>query len=216
MTAISRTFVCPLRGPCFSDATPFPCLEEANQAVEEYHRIPDGADRDRRAAELFERFLPLVRKSLRQFCHPFRPNSGCYPGACLPEDLVGETYPIFRDVLEGYDSSRGVDFVGFALQQFYWGLEHRVRPMERVAARQAPWGDRDYAVWDDEEERLFRRILTAELLERLEPEDADLITRDAAGHTSEEMGRVAGISPAAVRKRLERIRRRLRALAGED
>lgn len=209
-------FLCPLRGACFAAAShPFRSYAAANDAVARYQAAVTDSERYARARSMFRRCLPLVRKTLHRFCHPFRAESRCYPGACLPEDLLGETYPLFRRALDEFDPSVGVDFLGYVSRRLYWGLEHRARRTEQ-ARHEATGMDPDELSQPAEENRLLDRILIDELIARLDPEDADLITRYAAGHSCEELAQWAGISNAAVRKRLQRVRSRLRALAAPE
>ncbi len=207
-------FTCPLRGPCFSAAaSPFSSYAACNQAVSSYLAATTEAQRQFIARELYLRFLPLVRKTLHRFCHRFRPASRCYSGACLPEELLGDTYLAFLEALDHFDPSRGVDFVGYASQRLYWYLEHRARRLER-ARRQLEVSDRrDYPVsGSEEEDRALDRLLAHDLLDKLSPEDRTLLRRYAAGYRLCELATQNATSEQALRKRLERIRRRLRAL----
>ncbi len=96
------SFQCPLRGSCFAPAgLPFPSSHATNEAVTRYKSCDWAPVRRRRADQLYLRHLPLVGKTLARFCQ----RSRCYPGGCLIEELVGETYPIFRQVLDDYDVS---------------------------------------------------------------------------------------------------------------
>jgi RNA polymerase sigma factor (sigma-70 family) len=147
--------------------------------------------------------LPLVRKTLARFCA----TSQCYPGGCQVEDLVGESYLAFRQALDRYDPAYGVDFVGYMSQRLYWLLEHRARSQQDRALR---FDVGDVAASDHEEEQALNRIWVEDVLARLDPADADLLVRDAAGHSDKELAAAVGVSPAAVRKRLERLRRRVR------
>lgn len=211
-------FCCPLRGPCFpAAATPFPSIEACNRAVARFRAALTSHERHARARWIYRRCLPLVRKTLHRFCHPYRPSSRCYPGGCLPEDLIGETYPIFWRTLNAYDPSVGVDFLGYLSWHLFWGLEHRARRLERrheemprvePAAEEGPQ--------QTAEDRLLDGMLVEDLIGRLEQADAELITRYATGHTCQELAAWAGISNAAVRKRLERLRARLRAMVPAD
>jgi RNA polymerase sigma factor (sigma-70 family) len=178
-------------------------LAAANRAAAQLHACGSPATRERLANRLYERHLPLVRKTLSRFCA----RSRCYPGGCQVEDLVGESYLAFRQALDRYDPAYGVDFVGYLSQRLYWTLEHRVRgqwnrPVRSHAA--------DVEARDREEERALDRVMAADVLARLEAADADLLMRHAAGYTARELAEGAGVSGAAARKRLERIRRRAR------
>lgn len=210
-------FTCPLRGPCFSAApSPFSSYAACNRAVSSYLATTPGPQRQRIARELYLRFLPLVRKTLYRFCHRFRPASRCYSGACLPEELLGDSYLAFLEALDEFDPGRGVDFVGYAGQRLYWYLEHRARRLER-ARRRLEISDRcDHPVSGSEEEgRLLDRLAAEELLARLSPEDRTLITAYASGYRLRELAKENGTSEEALRKRLERLRRRLRAVLGD-
>jgi hypothetical protein len=150
-----------------------------------------------------------VGETLARFCQ----RSRCYPGGCLIEELVGETYPIFRQVLDDYDVSQGVDFLGYASRRLYWGLQHCARRLERAVFRAPPPEAREeppprHTI----EERVLDRLLARELLARLDTKDAALLVSNAAGHTCTELAESAGVSPATLRKRLERLRGRLRSV----
>lgn len=196
-------FECPLRSACFADARPYASFRAANRAAARYHACTCTDTRERHAARLYERHLPLVRKTLARFCATSR----CYPGGCPVEDLVGESYLAFRQALDRYDPAYGVDFVGYVSQRLYWMIEHRARNQQDRALRLDVL---DVATADGEEERALNRVWAEDVLARLDPADADLLVRDAAGHTDKELAAAAGVSPAAVRKRLERVRRRAR------
>lgn len=131
----------------------------------------------------------------------------------MPEDLVGEAFPVFRDALDGYDPSLGVDFVGYASQKLFWGLEHQARPMARAALELSDGTYEGLPAVEGEEDRLLTRVLIDDLLSRLHQSDAELLTRYVEGHTCDELALWTGASPAAIRKRLERLRRKLRDLA---
>jgi RNA polymerase sigma factor (sigma-70 family) len=160
--------------------------------------------REQQATRLYQRHLPLVRKTLSRFCS----SSRCYPGGCAIEDLVGESYLAFRQALESYDPTYGVDFLGYVGQRLYWALEHRARHWRR--GQSVPLDAPELEAADREEERLLNRVLARQALAALGAADADLLTAHVAGHTDRELAAAAGISPAAVRKRLERLRRRVR------
>lgn len=199
----AQRFECPLRQACFTSARPFASLAAANRAAAQFHACRSAATRQRLANRLYERHLPLVRKTLSRFCAPLR----CYPGGCQVEDLVGESYLAFRQALDRYDPAYGLDFVGYMSRRLYWMLEHRVRgqwnrPVRGEAA--------DVEAPDREEERALNRLTAAEALARLDDTDAELLARHAAGYTARELAAAAGVSPAAARKRLERVRRRAR------
>lgn len=204
------SFHCPLRGPCFAAAgVPFPSYRAANEAIARYQACPSATARQRRVAQLYLRHLPLVRKSLSRFCA----RSRCYPGGCLIEDLGGETYPAFRQALEEYDPSFGVDFAGYVSRRLYWVLQHCARRLGRAAWQGQGLELADPPSSDLEEERLLDRLLAQDLLGQLDAEEAELLVRHAAGHTHRELAASNGLSPAAARKRLERLRARLRAVA---
>ncbi|GBD31802.1 MAG: hypothetical protein KatS3mg081_1546 [Gemmatimonadales bacterium] len=207
-------FTCPLRGPCFASAlSPFPSYKACNRAVAAYRSAKDEQHRQRIARHLYLRFLPLVRKTLYRFCHRFRPASRCYSGACLPEELLGESYLAFVKALEQFDPKKGLDFVGYASQRLYWYLEHRARRLQ-PAGSQLEISDRRErpASASEEENRLLDRLLAEDLLDRVSPEDRALLRRYASGYRLCEIATQSGTSEHALRKRLERVRRRLRAL----
>lgn len=196
-------FECPLRSACFAAARPYSSFRAANRAAARYHACTCTETRELHATRLYERHLPLVRKTLARFCASWR----CYPGGCQVEDLVGESYLAFRQALDRYDPTYGVDFVGYVSQRLYWLLEHRARDHQ---GRALCVDAEDPEAFDAEEDRALNRVLAGDVLERLDPADADLLARDAAGHSDKELAAAAGVSPAAVRKRLERLRRRVR------
>jgi DNA-directed RNA polymerase specialized sigma24 family protein len=188
-------------------------MPDANQAVADYQACTDAEERQRRAEELFMRHLPLARRTLARFC----PGSRCYAGACVVEDLVGEVYPLFRDALDAYESRAGIDFLGYTSVRLYWGLEHRARWLRRArtSVMQCPAGPPSLA-GDGDENRLLDRVLVEQLLGTLDAADGEVLVRHAAGETCQELAGRAGVSPAAMRKRLERARAKARAVCGEE
>lgn len=221
MTSVGATsFLCPLRGGPFADPpAPFEDVEAANAAAERF-RDARGEERERRARELYLRHLPLVRKTLAGLCY----RCSCYPGACHVEDLVGESYPVFRDALERYDPSYRVDFVGYMSRRLSWRLRTRLERLEewRSATSLPLQGDLLPGSESGEprsdggsgERAVLARVLRDELLGGLTEEEAELLERRyERGYTARQIAEEIGVSHAAVRKRLERIRRRLRERA---
>lgn len=190
---------------------PFASHEAANAAVARYRSCRQPEARGRLANDLFLRHLRLVRKTLARFCS----RSRCYPGACLVEDLVGETYPLFRRALDEYEPSFGLDFVGFASRRLYWGLERTARSLNRAARLPSRHTLPDpSAPWFATEERALNTLLARQLLARLDAKDAALVAlRYAGGYTCRELADSDGMTAAALRKRLERVRGRLRGFA---
>ena len=196
-------FECPLRRRCLGGGTPFGSFHAANRAAGRYHACGCPDTREALAAELYGRFAPLVRKTLARFCGISR----CYPGGCVPEDLIGESYLAFHQALERFDPAFGVDFVGYLSQRLYWALEHRVRDLgRRLVAQHEP----DDVRASEEEDVALTRVAAAEMFGRVTAVEAELLMQEAAGHTDRELASAAGVTPAAIRKRLERLRRRLR------
>lgn len=126
---------------------------------------------------------------------------------------MGESYLAFRAALDAYDPEYGVDFLGYMSQRLYWALEHRARHQRdgQVVRLDAPQAERV----DREEDRALSRVLARDVLTTLDPGDADFLTLHASGHTGRELAAGVGISPAAARKRLERLRRRVRETVPE-
>lgn len=205
-------FRCPLRGDCFAEARPpYSDTRTANDAVRAYQNITSPAPRARAGNDLFLRHLPLVRKTLQRFCGSAR----CFAGGCVVEDLVGESYAIFRRALDEYDPERGVDFLGFVSQRLYWASRHRLRELHRTTPSQVEAGALHPEGDTGETERvLLRSIWLAQLLARLTEADAEALRyRFADGCSCGEVAERLAVSPAAARKRLERARGRLRQLA---
>jgi RNA polymerase sigma factor (sigma-70 family) len=119
----------------------------------------------------------------------------------------------FLKALDDFDPGRGVDFVGYVSQRLYWYLEHRARRLER-ARRLVDLSDRREhpSSGAEEEDRLLDRLLADDLLGRLSPEDRVLLRCYASGYNLWEIAKQQGTSEPALRKRLERLRRRMRAL----
>jgi RNA polymerase sigma factor (sigma-70 family) len=163
------------------------------------------------ACQLYLRHLPLVRKSLLGFCS----RSECCPGRCLNEELVGETFPVFLRALHEFNPERGVDFLGYVSQRLSWGMEHAAGRRLRACRREQSGDDLEQLPSEESaEERGLASVLVAQLLGRLTPEDAWLVEHHyAIGRPSRELAETLGLSDGAIRKRLERLRRRLRDFA---
>lgn len=209
-------FLCPLRGACFAAAgATYQTQRELNEAVIRFQQTVEPDQRDEMAREIYARCLPLVRKTLHRFCHSSRPDSRCYPGACLPEDLVGESYPVFQRAMEDFDPAVGMDFLGFVSQRLFWGLEHAARKLER-AARELPLTEVfDVPSGDPDEDRLIDQMVLQDFATRLDRADAELFRLYTDGVTGEQLAERLGISGTALRKRLQRLRERLRGLLAE-
>lgn len=201
------SFRCPLRAACFAQPEPpFKTRSEANGAVEHYQTSSCPVAKAKQAEDLYARHALLMRKVLAGFC----PQSACYPGGCLPEELLGDTYPIFLKILDEYRPSFGLDFLGYASQRVRWALQHRVRGYDRADKRsmeEVQEGD-DFQV--DTESRVLDRVFADKLLGRLPLEDADLLRlKYGLGFSTKELSERFGVSGATLRKRCERARRRL-------
>lgn len=205
-------FRCPLRGECFSAAgCPFPDTQTANDAVRAYQVLESPDGRAQAGNDLYLRHLPLVRKTLQRFCR----TAQCYCGGCAVEDLVGETYAIFRLALDEYDAGRGVDFLGFAGQRLYWETRHRLRDLNRTGADTDPDGPHPEEDPGESERRLLGSVWVDEVMARLGDADAEVLRhRYAEGGSCGELAERLDLSPAAARKRLSRARGRLREVLG--
>lgn len=206
----TETFDCPLRAECLaSGECPFPSCADVNRAVARYKSCRSSTTRRKQAYELYRLHLPLVRKTLARFCR----TSECHPGECLAEELVGESYPVFCQLLDDYRPSLGIDFLGFASQRLFWRLSRCAQQLEqRIGVPTQSLSD-----WltpsQPVDERLFDQLHVSQILSRLDPNDADVVTRLAAGYTYRELSDSMGVSGAALRKRVERARARAQTFA---
>lgn len=208
-------FRCPLGRRCLrADVLPYPTIEALNAAVRRYRACPAGGTRDEKAWRLFARCLPLVRKALVRFC----PFSECRAGACLPEEMVGETYVVFVRALDDYQLDSGVDFLGYLAGRLRWGLRHAARRVSRLSS--APRRDEDStepARCESDEARILDRLFAEALLRTVGEDEATLVRlRYVEGYLHREVADMTGLSHAAVRKRLERLHRRLKVYAAVE
>ncbi len=200
---------CPFLAPCFEGPVPvYPTREAANEAVKAYQDTSPSPSANGLAEALYLGHVLVLRKALAHFC----PESKCRPGACLVEELVGETVPIFMRALDEYDPTRGVDFLGYVSRRLIWGLRQRVRPLRKAralaSAPQAPDLGRD---GEDLEGQLIDRLHLQALMDVLSPDEAILLAkRYAEGFSGRELAESMGISYDAMRKRLQRLRARVR------
>jgi RNA polymerase sigma factor (sigma-70 family) len=150
----------------------------------------------------------LVSKVLRAFCR----DSRCEPGGCLPEDLLAESYIVFRKALEEYDPSYGVDFLGYVSQRLRWRLGKRVtRDRNKWPALPPPHAPETEESGEDVEAQLMDRLFLAQALDAVSEADAELLTlRYGVGYSTNELAESLGLAPATLRKRFQRLRARLR------
>ncbi len=203
-------FRCPLGRRCLrAEVLPYPTIEALNASVARYQSCPLGSAKDERAWRLFARCLPLVRKALVRFC----PFSQCRPGACMPEELVGETYFVFVRALDDYRSDSGVDFLGYLAGRLRWGLRHEARRLSKAPpVLRRDEGSSGTPRCESDEARILDRLSAEGLLSGVSEDEAALMRlRYAEGYLHRELAEMTGLSHAAVRKRLERLRRRLKA-----
>jgi len=172
-------FRCPLTAECFGPGVKaFPSRAHGNAAVANYQACRCSTDQASCATSLYLKHMPLVKKVLGGFCR----ESECHPGGCLPEELLGDTYPIF--------------------QRHRAGLAHG----------EIEENSESYAGWEEVEERLLDKIFVTELLGDLGDEEAELVTlRYGCGFSSRELAEAKGISHGALRKRFERLMARLQS-----
>lgn len=204
-------FLCPLMVECFGPGyQAFTSRAEGNAEVDRYQACDCPDERAQQAATLYLRHLPLVKKILGKFCR----QSECHPGVCLPHDLFGDSFPIFRKALDEYDSSYGLDFLGYVSQRLQWGFRKRAAAHLRELDEAVPHDSSgESSGWEDVEDRLLDRVYAGELLSSLGAEEAELVTlRYGCGYSSKELAEARGISPAALRKRFERLRGRLQEI----
>lgn len=175
-------------------------------AVEHYQACSCPVAKAKHAEDLYSRHARLMRGALGGFCRP----SACYPGGCLPEELLGDTYLIFLKILDEYRPSFGLDFLGYASQRVRWALQHRARGHDRADKRSMEEVQEADHPQVDTESRVLDRVFADKLLGRLPLEDADLLRlKYGLGFSTKELSERFGVSGATLRKRCERARRRL-------
>lgn len=208
-------FLCPLHRACLEEEQrPRISIEELNSLVAAYQSCTESDVREERAHRIFARCIPLVRKSLVRFC----PFSQCYPGACLPEELVGHTYVVLVQALDDYRPDRGPDFLGYAVQRLWWGLRHEARRLRKALPAPPPGSGADMSLpRENEETRILDRVYTEELLAGMSEDHAALLRlRCEDGYSHRELSKMTGLSSVAIRKRIQRLREGLRAGAAVD
>ena len=202
-------FLCPLhRAGLDEDGLPHMSIRALNVLVAEYQSCTESDIREEHARRLFARCIPLVRKSLVRFC----PFSQCHPGACLPEELVGHTYVVFVQALDDYRPDNGHDFLGFAVQRLWWGLRHEARRLRKAPPAPPPDSDANVSMpREDGEARILDRVYIEQLLNGMSEDNAALLRlRFEDGYSHRELATMTGLSPAAVRKRIQRLREGVR------
>ena len=206
-------FQCPLHRACLSEENRLRLsIEALNALVAEYQSIEESEESDvkqEHARRLFARCIPLVRKSLVRFC----PFSKCYPGACLPEELVGHTYVVFVQALDDYRPDNGHDFLGYAAQRLWWSLRHEARRLRKAPPAPPSHSEADVSLPpEDAEARILDRVFTEQLLTGMTEDNAALLRlRCEDGYSHRELATMTGLSSSAVRKRVQRLREGLRA-----
>ena len=206
----SDSFRCPLTAECFGPSVKaFPSRAHGNAAVANYRACTCPVDQVSSATTLYLRHMPLVKKVLGRFCR----ESECHPGGCLPEDLLGDTYPIFKKALDDFDVSYGLDFLGYLSQRLKWGLLKSVqRRRKDLGEGEVVESSDSYCGWEEVEERLLDKVFVTELLGGLGDEEVKLVTlRYGCGFSSRELAEAKGISHGALRKRFERLLARLQS-----
>jgi len=127
--------------------------------------------------------------------------------------MVGETYVVFVRALDDYRPDSGVDFLGYLAGRLRWGLQHEARRIWRVPPASRHDGNPNDSEWcESEETRILDRLFARGLLSRVSEDEAHLLQlRYGEGYLNREVAEMTGLSHAAVRKRFERLHRRLRA-----
>lgn len=154
-------------------------------------REPDS----RRFAELFELYEAELGRFIAQLVHSRQ----------LADDLLQETF------LAAWRSRRDLDQVRDPRAWLYGIARHRVlmylRGWRRTVAAYERFVERNFPIAPEETEA----FATRDLLERaLKPEErAVIVLFHLHGFRADEIAELSGRSPAAVRKQLERARRKL-------
>lgn len=141
-------------------------------------------------------------------------------GAQLARDLTGDVFRIGLERFSSFDPTRGSArswLLGIATNEVrhHWRTEQRrLRALTRAGRCDATGGDPEGGV-DDHLDAMSRLDRVIEGVERLSPEDRDLLVLVAwEGCSSQQVGEVLLIPPGTVRSRLNRIRAMLRADEG--
>ena len=138
-------------------------------------------------------------------------------GAQLARDLTGEVFRIGLERISSFDPTLGSArswLLGIATNEVrhHWRSEQRrLRALTLAGRRDAADGDPLGGV-DDHLDAMSRLDRVIDAIERLSPEDRDLLVLVAwEGCSSEQVSEVLLIPPGTVRSRLNRIRAMLRA-----
>ncbi len=106
-----------------------------------------------------------------------------------------------------------MDFLGYAAQRLWWGLRHEGRRLRETLHTELKPDDLPCG---EDEAGILDRIVAGKLLAGLSGEDAALLRlRYVEGHSHRELATITDLSQAAVRKRIQRLRDRIRAQVAE-
>ena len=184
--------------------------EPAQQAVPACP-LPGGLTRE----EFYAEFTPLVRRLIRQYGED----------AELRQDLEGEIYCRFCELLESYDSSRGIPLRPYLVRMLsasiytfsrsHWRRQHRETSLEASEATLDSFqGDDPSRQWDQD-------LLTRDLIQKLPEAIAQLPARQRSvvvwryyeGRPFEEIAERLRVRPATARSLLRHglnnLRRRI-------
>jgi len=167
---------CPLTIEPFAmgESRCYPSTSAGNCAISAFRSHEAGTSPGDAVTAIYWGHLGVVRKALRRYCS----RSRCHAGACLVEDLVGESFILFHHALSDYDSSKGLDFLGYLSRRLKWGLAKRIR-------KASSWYHADRSTLDDApslndsdtspESAAINRLTVSAALSRLPAADRQLL-----------------------------------------
>lgn len=167
-------------------------------------------------AEIMDQFAPYCRRLIRKY------------GTCpeLRQDLIGETYCLVHELLQSYDTSRGVPLSAYLFSQLRAGVFTYARSEWRRAARELAPQDPEQTDGEPEAahqidagwpERLTLRESIREALGQLTPRQAAVVRlRYFQERDFEEIAAIMGIKACTARSLLRHGLRHLREILQRD
>jgi RNA polymerase sigma factor (sigma-70 family) len=188
-------------------------LNELDEYVRQYLALPktdSAALRER----IFFKLSPFLLKSLSWYCHI---SSGCGVN-CQVSELLSTAYIVFTDLIDRFDFSRHLNFLGYVVNGLSWGifnsfmkerryLEHRI-----LLPYECSNGVAQIPEPVENEERGLSAIELEELLSTLTPEARTLfVLHHLFGYSYADLAAINNTKDKAVQKATERARKKMLA-----
>lgn len=184
-------------------------LAELDEYVHRYFALSEN-ERHTARTEIFFKLTPFLLKSLSWYCHI---SVGCGVN-CEVGDLLSNAYLVFADLLDNFDFSRHLNFLGYIVNGLSWGIFNSFVKQKLYFKHRILFADKESNVavekWDRNEERLISGIELEALLNKLTVAERDFfLMHYLFGYSFVDLAELHQKKAKTIQKFVERARLKL-------